>query len=116
MRFKIDENLPGELVSELRQAGHEADTVFDEGMSGAADADILARVQIEKRVFLTLDKGVADIREYPPDQYWGIVLFRPPTAGRSETLTFIRQHLHTLLQADPTGRLFVVSAAGIRAR
>jgi predicted nuclease of predicted toxin-antitoxin system len=116
MRFKIDENLPEELVSDLRQAGHEADTVFDEGMSGAADAAILARVQVEKRVFLTLDKGIADIREYPPNKYSGIVLFRPPTAGRSETLTFIRQHLRTLLQNDPTGRLFVVSVAGIRTR
>jgi len=116
MRFKIDENLPGELAADLRQAGHEADTVSDQGMSGAADAEVLSRVQLEQRVFLTLDKGIADIREYPPKKYAGIVLFRPPTAGRNDTLDFVRQHLPTLLQADLTGHLFVVSAAGIRTR
>jgi predicted nuclease of predicted toxin-antitoxin system len=116
MRFKIDENLPGELVADLRQSGHEADTISDQGMSGAADAAILSRVQIEQRVFLTLDKGIADIREYPPQQYSGIILFRPPTAGRSETLDFVRQHLPALLQANLCGHLFVVSAAGIRTR
>jgi predicted nuclease of predicted toxin-antitoxin system len=116
MRFKIDENLPGELVSDLRQAGHEADTVADEGMSGATDAEILSRVQIEQRAFLTLDKGIADIRNYPPMNYSGIVLFRPPTAGRTETLAFVRQHLPTLLQAGLNGHLVVVSTAGIRTR
>ena len=37
MKFKIDENLPGELADEFRAAGHVADTVYDEGLSGASD-------------------------------------------------------------------------------
>ncbi|MCW5980559.1 MAG: DUF5615 family PIN-like protein [Bryobacteraceae bacterium] len=31
MKFKIDENMPSELAVDLRDLGHEADTVFDEG-------------------------------------------------------------------------------------
>ena len=30
MKFKIDENLPSELAADLRDLGHEADSVFDE--------------------------------------------------------------------------------------
>ena len=37
MRFKLDENLPVELVTDLRDLGHDADTVADEGLRGAAD-------------------------------------------------------------------------------
>jgi hypothetical protein len=38
VNFKIDENLPAEIGRDLREAGHEADTVHDEGMTGSADA------------------------------------------------------------------------------
>src|SRR5262245_44369986 len=103
MKFKIAENLPAELTLDLRAAGHEADTVSDQAMAGAEDVTILARVQSEGRALLTMDKGIADVRQYPPDQYAGIILFRPGTNGRSATLALVRQYLPTLLQADLKG-------------
>ena len=97
MKFKIDENLPAELVADLRAEGHEADTVDDEGLAGQPDPAILAHVRAESRALLTLDKGIANVRTYPPDQYAGIVLFRPRTTGRNTALAFVRQHLPSLL-------------------
>ena len=32
MRFKLDENLPGEIASYLQQKGHETETVSDDGL------------------------------------------------------------------------------------
>lgn len=116
MKFKIDENLPAEVAADLRAAGHEADTVSDEGLAGEPDSVIMARVQTETRAILTLDKGIADVRVYPPDRYASIILFRPRTTGRSATLAFVRQHLPGLLQASLSGHLFVVSETGIRVR
>lgn len=43
MKFKLDENLPVELLSTLRDAGHEADSVHDEGLVGMPDSQILAQ-------------------------------------------------------------------------
>ena len=43
--FKLDENLPAELLDDLRAAGHEADTVRKEGLTGSPDAVILERVR-----------------------------------------------------------------------
>ncbi len=86
MKFKIDENLSNEIADDLRALGLDADTVHDEGLTGAPDAQILAKIKTESRVLLTLDKGIADVRRFPPDQYSGIVLFRPPSSGRSESL------------------------------
>ena len=55
MRFKLDENLPVELLDDLRVAGHEADGLHDEGLIGAPDNVVLDLVRLENRVLLTLD-------------------------------------------------------------
>ena len=116
MKFKIDENLPAEIKNDLLAAGHDAETVVDEGLAGAPDPQLVQTVQGEQRVLLTMDKGIADVRKYPPDQYAGIVLFRPVTQGRGATLAFVRRHLPALLAATLSGHLLVVSDSGIRIR
>jgi hypothetical protein len=78
VRFKLDENLPIELLDDLRAADHEADGLLDEGLIGAPDDTVLDLARRENRVLLTLDKGIADVRAYPPKAHAGIVLFRPP--------------------------------------
>jgi hypothetical protein len=116
MKFKIDENLPAEIATDLKGAGHDAETVFDESHAGAADSVVTEVAQREDRVLLTMDKGIADVRAYPPEEYAGIVLFRPSSQGRGATLAFVRRHLPTLLANPLEGHLVVVSESGIRVR
>lgn len=116
MRFKLDENLPVELLADLRVASHEAETVADEGITGAPDSVVLERVRSEGRVLLTLDKGIGDVRIYPPEDYAGIILFRPPTSGRGAVLDFVRRHLPSILHTDLPGHLLVVTDRSIRVR
>ena len=116
MKFKIDENLPIEIIDEIRGLGHEADTVIDEGLKGFVDPEILAAAKASGNVLLTLDKGMADVRLHPPKQFEGIILFRPKRAGRRTTYEFVRRHLPALLTIKLSGRLVVVSEAGIRIR
>ncbi|HVF14072.1 MAG TPA: DUF5615 family PIN-like protein [Acidimicrobiales bacterium] len=54
MSLKLDENLGATCFKGLRDRGHEVDTVSDEGMSGAFDADVLAAVGAD-RALVTLD-------------------------------------------------------------
>lgn len=116
MRFKIDENIPVEVCDALRTDGHDVHTVPEEDMTGADDATLMARVAEEQRVMLTLDKGIADVRTYPPQDYAGIVLFRPDSAGRESVAAFILEHMPGLLTRELAGRLFIVSAQGVRMR
>jgi predicted nuclease of predicted toxin-antitoxin system len=120
VKFKIDENLPAEIADDLKAAGHDADTVGDQGLAGAADQLVLSRVQSDGRIFLTMDKGIADVRAYPPLQYPGIILFRLRSAGRSSTypydVSLVRKALPTLLRLPLAGHLFVVSETSIRMR
>ncbi len=116
MRFKIDENLPVQIKLDLLSAGHDAETVVDEGMGGASDPVLMQHIQQEKRTLLTMDKGVANVRRYSSSEFPGIVLFRPDMQGRGATLAFVRRHLTALLASDLQGRLLVVSGSGIRVR
>jgi len=116
MKFKLDENLPLEIADVVRGAGHEIDSVQDEGLCGAPDGEILRRIQAEDRVLLTMDKGIADVRHYPPKSYPGIVLFRPLSSGRGEVLRFVQQFLPDLLKVKLAGRLVIVSPRAMRVR
>ena len=116
MKFKVDENLPTELASDLAEFGHEAQTVVQEGMAGIADRNLLEAVRLEERILLTLDKGIANIQSYPPGLFAGIVLFRPDSMGRGEVLRFVREHLGKVLELELEGHLVVVTGGGIRRR
>jgi predicted nuclease of predicted toxin-antitoxin system len=77
MRFKIDEHLPLEIKDLLGGHQHDAITVAEEGMAGSIDPDIAQVCWKEARALLTLDLDFSDIRAYPPEDYHGIVVFRP---------------------------------------
>jgi predicted nuclease of predicted toxin-antitoxin system len=76
MKFKLDENLPASSVRVLVKAGHDVDTVADEGLTEAVDPDVVAAATAEDRVLITLDRGLGDIRAYPPGSHVGIVVLR----------------------------------------
>ncbi len=116
MKFKLDENLPADLASDLTARGQDATTVSQQGLAGAPDNALLEAAQRENRVLLTLDKGIANVLKYPPKLFSGIVLFRPDSMGRGEALRFVRQHLSELLKIELSGRLIVVTSRGIRVR
>lgn len=116
MRFKIDENLPGEIVLSLREAGHEADTASDEGLAGAADADIVAHCLEEGRALVTLDLDFGNIRSYPPEAYPGIVVLRLSRQDKPFVLGVWNRANKLLAREELEGKLWVVEDTRIRIR
>jgi hypothetical protein len=45
MRFKLDENLPTEILEDLRVMGHNAESVVGEGLGGSPDALLMETVK-----------------------------------------------------------------------
>jgi len=76
MRIKLDENMPAAMTELLRQAGHDALSVADEGLGGTADPTVLQAASAEDRVLITFDLDFADVRSYPVGSHAGIVVFR----------------------------------------
>lgn len=116
MKFKLDENLPVELVTDLRGLGHDVDTVIGEGLRGAPDPAVVAAAFAADRILFTLDKGIANIQRYPIHQHAGVVLFRPDTSGRGAAIAFIRDRLNRVLEIELNDRLTVVGPSRIRFR
>ncbi len=76
MKVKLDENMPLAMAELFRQSGHDALTVADEGLGGAADPTILKAAATEDRVLVTFDLDFADVRSFPVGSHGGIVVFR----------------------------------------
>ncbi len=85
MRFKLDENLPHLATNIFLEAGHDADTVFDEDLAGQPDEIVVAAAVSENRVLVTLDLDFSDLRAYPIGTHCGIVVPRPIDESRAAT-------------------------------
>ncbi len=77
MKVKLDENIPRSARQVLTAAGHTVDTVVDENLAGATDPQVVAAAAAVGRLLITLDRGLGDIRAYPPGSHAGILVLRP---------------------------------------
>jgi hypothetical protein len=53
VKFKLDENMPADLLAYLREEGHDVADVVGEQMGGGPDAIVLTTATTEQRVLLT---------------------------------------------------------------
>lgn len=66
MKFKVDENLPLEVAAMLRDAGHDAMTVLEQGLGGHVDASIADVCKREARALVTLDLDFSSVQRTRP--------------------------------------------------
>ncbi len=116
MKFKIDENLPREVAELFVNGGHDVETVHAEGLVGATDDDLARVCQSEGRAIVTLDVGFGDFRRYPLQQFSGIIVLRPRSAGRLATVRLAVATASSLNIEPLAGCLWIVSEKGIRIR
>lgn len=112
--FKVDEDLPAEVAELLRSAGHDAQTVIQQGLGGTADKQLWDVVQREHRCLITADKGFANAEMFPPKTHGGIVLLRLPREGRAGYVSLIELLLKSVDLLSAIGAIVVVTPAGIR--
>ena len=116
MRIKVDEDLPTRAVELLRDSGHDAVSVMEQGLSGWKDAALWGVVQDERRLLLTADKGFADARHHPPGSHLGVLLLRPAEDGIRPVLQLLREVLAYHDLETLTGKITVATPRGIRVR
>ncbi|HTP46155.1 MAG TPA: DUF5615 family PIN-like protein [Casimicrobiaceae bacterium] len=116
VRFKLDENIPGDAASLLRAAGHEVQSVVDEHLEGTLDAKLLDTCRNESRLLITLDLDFADIRAYPPSGHAGIWVLRPHAQSIVTILALLRGALALLAKEPAERRLWIVEHDRVRIR
>lgn len=118
MRFLIDANLPRAVIAALERAGHQVEFARDVGLGAAPDEQIAARARESGAALLTRDMDFADVRRYPPDQYFGIVVVRlPDSAVALEIVHVLERFLLEPGFLEPlSGRLAIVEVDRVRFR
>jgi hypothetical protein len=90
MKIKLDQNLSQYLRDDLTALKHGVDTVVDEGLSGASDAEVLKAATSQDRILFTLDTDFLDLKASPLDSHCGVVVFRPPRQGALAVAEFVK--------------------------
>lgn len=78
LRFLVDADLPRTCVDVIKKHGSDAIHVDDVRLGTASDAEIAEHAKANGYALVTGDFGFGDIRNYPPAQYAGIVVFQFP--------------------------------------
>jgi len=118
MKFVVDASLPPSVVELLRSAGHEAQHVSAFGLGAADDRDIGEYSRAHRACLLTADFDFADLRDFVPRDYTGIVIFALP---RWHTMLLIEVLVAEFLaqlddQRPLEGKLLIVEPGRIRVR
>jgi predicted nuclease of predicted toxin-antitoxin system len=116
MRFKVDENLPIEVVELLSEAGHGAVTVQEQQMRGSDDAEVATICREEERILVTLDLDFADIRSYPPSEYPGLVVLRLKQQDKPHVLGVFSRLVGVFQEESVESSLWIVEEGRIRIR
>lgn len=116
MKLKTDENLPTEVVTALRAHGHDAISVVEQDLGGAADDAVANVCKMEQRALMTLDLDFADIRAYPPEDYSGIIVVRPNAQTVSAIVALTEQLIRLFETSSPAGQLWILDEFHVRIR
>jgi predicted nuclease of predicted toxin-antitoxin system len=117
LRVLIDACLPRDFGAVIASYGHEVVDARDIGMRRADDPVLAAYAKSNGFALLSEDWGFANIRTYPPQQYYSIVVFETGGDSIDEKAAALRNLLDRadVVQALP-GRLAIVTATRIRLR
>ncbi len=116
MNVKIDENLPSSIQDFLKNRGHDCHSVYDEGIAGGPDDQLISICHDENRILLTLDLDFADIITYPPTEFSGIIVFRLSRQDAPALLARLEEVLPLLEKIDLPGHLLIVNDSKVRLR
>ena len=115
MKFKLDENFGTRTQQLFRIAGHDVQTVRDEGLQGTSDQHLYEVCCTEQRCLITLDLDFADTIRFPPNQTCGTVVIRVPRNPSLPLLErLIRQFLHMLAKMPVEKQLWILEVGRIR--
>lgn len=93
MRFLADMGVSSSTVRALKEDGHDAIHLRDEGLSRLDDIDILEKARTEQRVVLTFDLDFGDLLASGAQSFPSVIIFRL----RNETPRAVTNHRKQLI-------------------
>ncbi|MDO8661277.1 MAG: DUF5615 family PIN-like protein [Candidatus Woesearchaeota archaeon] len=115
MKLLADENISRKLICLLKEEGHDILDVYELGLKGALDKELLLKARLENRIVLTQDKDFAELFYTEKDCLGVILLSFTQKQGKSmhqKLLSF----MNSTLAGKSSGSLIIISENYIHIR
>ncbi len=116
MKILADECVYFLTSKALREWGHNVVTAQEIGLSGAPDEAILRSAFEEKRLLVTNDLDFSNIRHYPPDRHYGIIVLKIRPHTLIDVHYVLKNFLESTTQEELTQTLVIVDRNKYRLR
>lgn len=115
MKLKLDENVDFRVITFLRLAGHDVETVPSQGLTSAPDVELINVCRQEERCLVTADRGFGNRMRFNPSEYAGIVVIRLTShANFAEWREAIETLILGLEKAEVFGKLWIIRQGTIQ--
>ena len=116
MRFLIDECLPARMAELLRTAGHDCAHVYELGLGGQPDEQIMATADRENRILVSADTDFGELLANAPVLAPSVILLRRTDKQARSLTAVVLANLGQVTDDLAAGALIVISDTRIRAR
>jgi predicted nuclease of predicted toxin-antitoxin system len=90
--------------------------MLDEQLGGCKDPVVVQAATDDHRIVITLDRGVGDIRSFPPGSHAGVVVLRPVSQDPASILTLVDRLLGAHELDEFSGCVAIVEPQRVRVR
>lgn len=116
MSILLDHCVPRKYLRLLQSWGYDATLLSEHTTPDAADNDVITLAQTLDAVLLTVDLDFANILDYPPNDYAGIVVMRYEASDESLLVATLQQALADLYREPLRGVLVIIEPTRYRIR
>jgi predicted nuclease of predicted toxin-antitoxin system len=116
VRFLIDECLPPRMAELLRAAGHDCTHVYELGLGGQPDEQIMVTADRENRILVSADTDFGELLANAPVLAPSVILLRRTDKQARSLAAVILANLEQVTDDLAAGALIVISDTRIRAR
>jgi predicted nuclease of predicted toxin-antitoxin system len=116
MRFLLDECLPPQMAELLRATGHDCAHVYELGLGGQPDEQIMALADRENRVLISADTDFGELLANAPVLAPSVILLRRTDKRAGSLAAVVIANLEQVTEDLAAGALIVISDTRIRAR
>lgn len=116
MRFLLDECLPVKMAGLLRTEGHDCAHVYELGLGGHPDVEVMAQADRDDRVLISADTDFGELLAVAPVLAPSVILLRR-TDKRPESLAaIVIANLGQVADDLVAGALVVITDTRVRVR
>jgi predicted nuclease of predicted toxin-antitoxin system len=116
VRFLADMGVSPRVVQWLREQGHDASHLRDEGLQRLPDGDIFLKAVAEQRVIVTFDLDFSEILALSSDRTASVVVFRLRNTRTENVIARLQAVIAQSSEALEEGAIIIIEDARHRIR